>query len=113
MLSIAALIGFIALFGIASRNGIMLVSRIRRLREEDRDLDLRDAIIRGSADRLVPIVMTALSTGLALLPVALRPGAPGSEIQAPLALVIVCGLVSSTALNMFVVPAVVLRSEPR
>ena len=113
VLSIAALIGFIALFGIATRNGIMLVSRIRRLREEDRNLDLRDAILRGSADRLVPIVMTALSTGLALLPVALRAGAPGSEIQAPLALVIVCGLVSSTALNMFVVPAVVLRSEPR
>ena len=113
VLSIAALIGFIALFGIASRNGIMLVSRIRRLREEDKALDLRDAIIRGSTDRLVPIVMTALSTGLALLPVALRAGAPGSEIQAPLALVIVCGLVTSTALNMFVVPAVVLRSEPR
>ncbi|MXW34418.1 MAG: efflux RND transporter permease subunit, partial [Chloroflexi bacterium] len=111
VLSIAALIGFIALFGIATRNGIMLVSRIRRLREEDADLDLREAVIRGSVDRLVPIVMTALSTGLALLPVALRFGVPGSEIQAPLALVIVCGLFSSTALNMFVVPAVVLRLE--
>ena len=113
VLSIATLIGFIALFGIATRNGIMLVSRIRRLREEERDLDLRDAVIRGSVDRLVPIVMTALSTGLALLPVALRFGVPGSEIQAPLALVIVCGLFSSTALNMFVVPAVVLRSGAR
>ena len=111
VLSIAALIGFIALFGIATRNGIMLVSRIRRLREEDPDLDLREAVIRGSEDRLAPIVMTALSTGLALLPVALRFGVPGSEIQAPLALVIVCGLFSSTALNMFVVPAVVLRLE--
>ena len=111
VLSIAALIGFIALFGIATRNGIMLVSRIRRLREEDPDLHLREAVIRGSEDRLVPIVMTALSTGLALLPVALRFGVPGSEIQAPLALVIVCGLFSSTALNMFVVPAVVLRLE--
>ena len=113
VLSIAALIGFIALFGIATRNGIMLVSRIRRLREEERDLGLREAVIRGSVDRLVPIVMTALSTGLALLPVALRFGVPGSEIQAPLALVIVCGLFSSTALNMFVVPAVVLRSGAR
>ena len=111
VLSIAALIGFIALFGIATRNGIMLVSRIRRLREEDTDLDVHEAVIRGSEDRLVPIVMTALSTGLALLPVALRFGVPGSEIQAPLALVIVCGLFSSTALNMFVVPAVVLRLE--
>ena len=108
VLSIAALIGFIALFGIATRNGIMLVSRIRRLLEEEGVVDVREAIIRGSVDRLVPIVMTALSTGLALLPVALRLGEPGSEIQAPLALVIVCGLFSSTALNMFVVPALML-----
>ncbi len=108
VLSIAALIGFIALFGIATRNGIMLVSRIRRLREEEGVTDVREAVVRGSVDRLAPIVMTALSTGLALLPVALRFGEPGSEIQAPLALVIVCGLFSSTALNMFVVPAVVL-----
>jgi len=114
VLSIAALIGFIALFGIATRNGIMLVSRIRRLREEEADLEVHEAVIRGSVDRLVPIVMTALSTGLALLPVALRFGAPGSEIQAPLALVIVCGLFSSTALNMFVVPAAVfMRYRPR
>ena len=114
VLSVAALIGFIALFGIATRNGIMLVSRIRRLRGEDPDLDVREAVVRGSVDRLVPIVMTALSTGLALLPVALRIGAPGSEIQAPLALVIVCGLFSSTALNMFVVPAAIcLRPGPR
>ena len=108
VLSIAALIGFIALFGIATRNGIMLVSRIRRLREEEGVADVREAVVRGSVDRLVPIVMTGLSTGLALLPVALRLGEPGSEIQAPLALVIVCGLFSSTALNMFVVPALML-----
>ena len=112
VLSVAALIGFIALFGIATRNGIMLVSRIRRLREEESDLDLPEAVVRGSVDRLVPIVMTALSTGLALLPVALRIGAPGSEIQAPLALVIVCGLFSSTALNMFVVPRRRLHTLP-
>ena len=68
-------------------------------------------MIRGSVDRIVPIVMTALSTGLALLPVALSAGQPGSEIQAPLALVIVCGLLSSTALNMFVVPAAILLTE--
>ena len=114
VLSIAALIGFIALFGIATRNGIMLVSRIRRLREDEGVADVREAVVRGSVDRLVPIVMTALSTGLALLPVALRFGEPGSEIQAPLALVIVCGLFSSTALNMFVVPALVfLRYRER
>ena len=114
VLSIAALIGFIALFGIATRNGIMLVSRIRSLCEEEPGLEVHEAVVRGSVDRLVPIVMTALSTGLALLPVALRFGVPGSEIQAPLALVIVCGLFSSTALNMFVVPAAVfLRYRPR
>ena len=106
VLSIAALIGFIALFGIATRNGIMLVSHIQRLRENDGVVDARDAVIQGSVDRLVPILMTALSTGLALVPVALGFGAPGTEIQAPLALVVVCGLFSSTALNMFVVPAV-------
>ena len=113
VLSIAALIGFIALFGIATRNGIMLMLRIRRLRREEGVPDAREAVIRGSVDRIVPIVMTALSTGLALLPVALSAGEPGSEIQAPLALVIVCGLFSSTALNMFVVPAVILLTENR
>ena len=106
VLSIAALIGFISLFGIATRNGIMLVSHIRRLREDEGVTDPREAVIQGSVNRLVPILMTALSTGLALVPIALGFGEPGSEIQAPLALVIVCGLVSSTALNLFVVPAV-------
>ena len=105
VLSIAALIGFIALFGIATRNGIMLVAHVRRLRFEEGVTDARAAITQGAVDRLAPILMTAMSTGLALLPVAFAFGEPGSEIQAPLALVIVCGLVSSTALNMFVVPA--------
>lgn len=105
VLSIAALIGFISLFGIATRNGIMLVSRIRRLRE-DGDVTGREAVIQGSVDRLIPILMTALSNGLALVPVAIGFGEPGSEIQAPLALVVISGLFSSTALNMFVVPAV-------
>ena len=117
VLSIAALIGFISLFGIATRNGIMLVSHIRNVREgQDGVIDARDAIVEGAVDRLVPILMTGLSTGLALAPVALRFGAPGSEIQAPLALVIACGLFSSTALNMFVVPTVywwATRRSPR
>ena len=108
VLSIAALIGFISLFGIATRNGIMLVSHIRRLREHEGVTGAREAVVQGSVNRLVPILMTALSTGLALMPVALGFGEPGSEIQAPLAMVIVCGLCSSTALNMFVVPAVYL-----
>ena len=105
VLSIAALIGFIALFGIAARNGIMLVRGIRKLRQEGA-VDLETAVVQGSVDRLVPILMTALSTGLGLLPAAIAFGEAGSEIQAPLALVIVCGLLSSTALNMLVVPAV-------
>ena len=113
MLSIASLIGFISLFGIATRNGIMLVSHIRRLREKEGVIDAREAVIQGSVNRLIPILMTALSTGLALVPVALGFGAPGSEIQAPLALVIVCGLFSSTALNMFVVPAIYWTSLRR
>ena len=108
VLSIAALIGFISLFGIATRNGIMLVSHIRRLREHEGVTGAREAVVQGSVNRLVPILMTALSTGLALMPVALGFGEPGSEIQAPLAMVIICGLFSSTALNMFVVPAVYL-----
>ena len=110
VLSIAVLIGFISLFGIATRNGIMLVSHIRRIREDEGVTDAREAVVQGSVNRLVPILMTALSTGLALVPVAMGFGEPGSEIQAPLALVIVCGLVSSTILNMFVVPAVYWRS---
>jgi CzcA family heavy metal efflux pump len=113
VLSIAALIGFIALFGISTRNGIMLISHIRRLREDGRVGDVREAVIQGSVSRLVPILMTALSTGLALVPVALGFGEPGSEIQAPLALVVVCGLVSSTALNLFVVPAIYWASNRR
>ena len=114
VLSVASLIGFIALFGIATRNGIMLVSHIRRLRTEEGIADTHAAIVQGAVDRLVPILMTALSTGLALLPVALAFDTPGSEIHAPLALVVVCGLFSSTALNMFVVPAAywaAVRSE--
>ena len=114
VLSIATLVGFIALFGIATRNGIMLVTHIRHLREEEGIADPREAVLQGSVNRIVPILMTALTTGLALVPVALAFGEPGSEIQAPLALVIVCGLFSSTVLNMFVVPTVYLAStRPR
>ena len=113
VLSIAALVGFISLFGISTRNGIMLISHIRRLREDGQVSDVREAVIQGSVSRLVPILMTALSTGLALVPVALGFGEPGSEIQAPLALVVVCGLVSSTALNLFVVPAIYWASTRR
>jgi CzcA family heavy metal efflux pump len=113
VLSIASIIGLIALLGIAARNGIMLVSHIEYLRREEGVADLRDAVVRGSIDRVVPILMTALCTGLALVPIALGAGEPGSEIQAPMATVIIFGLISSTALNMLVVPAAYYSAHAR
>ncbi|MGH9161736.1 MAG: efflux RND transporter permease subunit, partial [Vicinamibacteraceae bacterium] len=104
VLSVASIVGFITLFGIATRNGIMLVSHIRHLQEQEGIADFRTAVVRGATERLVPILMTALAAGLALVPIALSAGQPGSEIQAPMALVIMFGLLSSTALNMVVVP---------
>jgi Cu/Ag efflux pump CusA len=113
VLSIASIIGLIALLGIAARNGIMLVSHIEYLRHEEGVTDLRHAVVQGSIDRVVPILMTALCTGLALVPVALGAGEPGSEIQAPMATVIIFGLISSTALNMLVVPAAYYAAHSR
>lgn len=109
IISIASIIGFITLFGIATRNGIMMVTHIRHLMDEEGVTDPREAVTRGASERLAPILMTALASGLGLLPLALASGEPGSEIQAPMAIVILFGLVSSTVLNMFVVPAVMLR----
>ena len=109
VLSVASLIGFITLFGIATRNGLMLVSHIRHLREVEDVTDFTEAVRRGALERLAPILMTALAAGLALVPLALAAGEPGSEIQAPMAVVILFGLLSSTALNMLVVPALYLR----
>ena len=104
VLSVASIVGFITLFGIATRNGIMLVSHIRHLQEHEGVTEFRTAVIRGATERVAPIVMTALAAGLALVPIALSAGEPGSEIQAPMAMVIMFGLLSSTALNMVVVP---------
>jgi CzcA family heavy metal efflux pump len=109
VLSVASLVGFITLFGIATRNGIMLVSHIRHLAAEEGVTSLDEAVHRGSQERLVPILMTALAAGLGLVPLVISAGEPGSEIQAPMAVVILCGLVTSTALNMFVVPALYRR----
>ncbi len=108
VLSLASIVGFITLFGIATRNGIMMIAHIRQLRAEGCD-DIRQAVLQGAGERVAPILMTALAAGLALVPVALGMGKPGSEIQAPMAIVIFCGLLTSTALNMVVVPAAYYR----
>ena len=109
VLSVASMIGFITLFGIATRNGIMLVSHIRHLLDEEGVRDFRAAVERGANERLIPILMTALAAGLALIPLALAAGESGSEIQTPMAIVILCGLTTSTLLNMFVVPTLYLK----
>ena len=109
VLSVASIIGFITLFGIATRNGIMLVSHIQHLREEEGVTDFRTAVERGAQERLIPILMTALAAGLALIPLALGGGKTGSEIQTPMAIVILWGLITSTFLNMAVVPTLYLR----
>jgi CzcA family heavy metal efflux pump len=113
ILSVAAIIGFITLFGIATRNGVMMIAHIRHLIDNGTVPDVVTAVRRGAEERLVPILMTALAAGLALVPLALSAGKPGSEIQAPMAVVILFGLLTSTALNMFVVPALYLRFGSR
>ncbi|MBA4773816.1 MAG: efflux RND transporter permease subunit [Sphingomonas sp.] len=109
VLSVATIVGFITLFGIATRNGVMMVTHIKHLQAVEGVTDLAEAVRRGSEERLVPILMTAISAGLALLPLAIALGEPGSEIQAPMAIVILCGLTSSTVLNMLVLPAIYLK----
>ena len=103
--SIPAIIGFISLFGIATRNGMLLISHYNTLRDEQ-GMGVRESIIHGSLDRLNPILMTALSSALALIPLALRGDLPGNEIQSPMAKVILGGLLTSTFLNAFIIPIV-------
>jgi len=104
VISIPAIIGFISLFGIATRNGMLLITRYNALRQSG--VSLLDSIMRGSADRLNPILMTALTTALGLIPLALGGDLPGNEIQSPMAKVILGGLLTSTALNAFIIPVV-------
>lgn len=103
-ISIPAIIGFISLFGIATRNGMLLISHYTQLRSEG--VPLHEAVVRGSMDRLNPILMTALSSALALVPLAVNGDLPGNEIQSPMATVILGGLLTSTFLNGFVIPIV-------
>jgi len=109
IISIPAIIGFITLFGIATRNGILLVSHYKTLEAEGKSLS--QTVIEGSRDRLSPILMTALTAGLALIPLALSGDLPGNEIQSPMAKVILGGLLSSTLLNIFVVPLAYYMSQ--
>jgi CzcA family heavy metal efflux pump len=109
VLNVATLIGFITLFGIATRNGIMLVSHVRHLLLAEGMTNHREAVERGARERLAPILMTAVGTALALVPLAIGGDQSGSEIQTPMAIVILCGLVTSTLLNMTVVPTLYLR----
>ncbi len=104
-LSIPAIIGFIALFGIATRNGMLLINRYNHLHNEEH-LSVRECILKGSLDRLNPILMTALSSALAMIPLAINGDLPGNEIQSPMAKVILGGLLTSTLLNGFIVPIV-------
>ncbi len=104
-ISIPAIIGFISLFGIATRNGMLLISHYNHLQREE-GLSIKDSILQGSLDRLNPILMTALSSALALIPLALGGDLPGNEIQSPMAKVILGGLLTSTFLNGFIIPIV-------
>ncbi len=104
ILSIPAIIGFITLFGIATRNGILLISHYQTLQGEG--LPVAETVIKGSVDRLSTILMTALCAALALIPLALAGDEPGNEIQSPMAKVILGGLLTSTLLNLFIVPSI-------
>ena len=109
VISVAILIGFITLFGIATRNGVIMIAHIHNLLANEGIKNFEEAVMRGAKERLIPIIMTAFSAGLAMVPLALGAGEAGSEIQAPMAMVILFGLFSSTILNMIVLPALYLR----
>lgn len=111
ILSIPAIIGFITLFGVATRNGILLISHYQTLQAEGKSL--YETVIQGSKDRLSPILMTALTAGLALIPLALASDLPGNEIQSPMAKVILGGLLTSTLLNIFIVPVVYFMTNQK
>ena len=109
VLSLGSLVGFLTVFGIAARNGIMLINHYQHLEREEGERFGPQLILRGARERLSPILMTALATGLALVPLVIAGDIPGHEIEHPMAIVILGGLATSTLLNLFIVPAIVLR----
>ena len=109
VLSLGSLVGLLTILGIATRNGIMMISHFRHLEEEEGVPFGPELVLRGARERIAPIMMTALTTGLALVPLAIAGSIPGHEIEHPMAIVILGGLVTSTVLNLFVVPSLYLR----
>ena len=112
-ISLGSLVGFVTVLGIAARNAIMLISHYRHLASEDHLTDRNELVLRGAEERLTPILMTALTTGLALVPLVLMGEIPGQEIEYPMALVILCGLVGATFVNLFVLPILYNWLVPR
>src|SRR5205814_5131630 len=104
-----SLVGFLTVLGIAARNGILLISRYQHLERDEGATFGWDLVLRGSRDRLSPILMTTLATGLALVPLVILGDIPGHEIEYPMAIVILGGMVTSTLLNLFVVPSLYLQ----
>jgi Cu/Ag efflux pump CusA len=109
VLSLGSLVGFYTVFGIAARNGILMINHFQHLEDHEGERFGRDLVLRGAQERLSPILMTTLATGLALIPLVVAGNIPGHEIEHPLAIVVVGGLVTSTLLNLFVVPPLYLR----
>jgi Cu/Ag efflux pump CusA len=109
VLSLGSLVGFLTILGIAARNGIMLISHYQHLEEQEGQPFGRELVLRGSRERVAPIMMTALTAGLALVPLVIAGNIPGHEIEHPMAIVILGGLVTSTLVNLFIVPGLYLR----
>jgi Cu/Ag efflux pump CusA len=109
VLSLGSLVGFFTVFGIAARNGILMVNHFQHLQQHEGETFGRGLVLRGARERVSPILMTTLATGLAIVPLVARGSIPGHEIEHPLAVVILGGLVTSTLLNLFVVPSLYLR----
>jgi Cu/Ag efflux pump CusA len=109
ILSIGSLVGFLAILGIAARNGILLINHYQHLEEEEGEAFGPQLILRGARERLSPILMTTLATGLAVVPLVVAGNLPGHEIEHPMAVVILGGLVTATLLNLFIIPALYLR----